>query len=583
MDYAVIAKTYEALETTTKRLEMAQILASLLREAPPADVKKIIYLTRGKVAPDFEGVEFGLAERLVLKSIYEATRVPGLDELQLNVGDLGDVAKYAVERKMQRSLFHETLTVDMVFSNLLKMAKVQGSGAQYIRGNLLAALIHDSTPIEAKYVCRTVVGKLRLGIADMTIIDALASSYATKENREDIERAYNVCSDLGLVAEKLAIGGIDAIASIKVTVGVPIRAMLCERLGSIREILDKLGTCAFEFKYDGLRVQAHISNGRVELFTRQLENVTSQFPDVSGYISEAISNINGIVEGEIVPVEINTGELLPFQVVSRRRGRKHGINKASDEYPVRVFLFDCLMTGTRDLTNVPYPARRSELKSILKSTENVVIADQIVTSSEVDAERYFSLAINSGCEGVIAKSISNDSSYKAGSRGWLWIKYKSDYRTEMTDTVDLVVVGAFAGRGKRSGNYGALLMAAYNPTSSNFETVTKLGTGFDDETIINLWNILETSKISNHSKRVVTRIAADYWFDPNLVLEVSGAEITLSPIHTCGLDSVRPGIGYAIRFPRFTKNFRWDKKPEDATTTNEIEAMFERQLKKVQK
>jgi DNA ligase-1 len=581
MDYAAITKTYEALDGTTKRLEMTQILVDLLKATRKEDVRKVVYLTRGMVAPDFEGVEFGVADKLALKAIYEATRVSGLDEVQLRVGDLGEVAKFAVEKKVQRALFSEPLTLDRVFGNLVKIARAEGSGAQEARAKLLAELIHDSTPIEAKYICRTVVGKLRLGIADMTIVDALAVAFATKEQRGEVERAYNICSDLGMVAEKLAAGGINSLASVTVSAGVPMRAMLCERLSSIPEILEKLGECAFEYKYDGLRVQAHKSGSDVKLFTRQLENVTSQFPDVAAYVSKAITAGTAIVEGEIVPVEPNTGELLPFQVVSRRRGRVHGIDAAAEDYPVHVFLFDCLMAEGMDFTNASYPARRASLISSMKPTDAVTVADQIITSDPAAAEEFFVKSLAYGCEGVVAKSIAQDSGYKAGSRGWLWIKYKSDYRAEMTDTVDLVVVGAFAGRGKRSGWYGALLMAAYDPNKDVFETVTKLGTGFNDEMLAKIPPMLERHKIAKPAVRVNSRMPADFWFEPAVVLEVSGAEITLSPIHTCGLGAVRPESGFAIRFPRFTGRFREDKGPEDATTASELKAMYDRQLKKV--
>jgi DNA ligase-1 len=582
MEYAKVAEVYERLEATSKRLEMTEMLAELLKNAGREEVRQVVLLTRGKVAPDFEGVEFGLAEKLVIKALYEATRVGGLEEAYLKSGDIGETAELAVRGKKQTALFSRDLDVTRVFQALKNIAQTKGGGTQDTRMKLLADILHDAKPLEARYIVRTVVGKLRLGVADMTVVDALAAAFATKERRDEVERAYNLCSDLGRVAEALAAGGVESLAAIKVESGVPMRAMLCERLGSIREILDKLGECAFEFKYDGLRVQAHKSPEGVKLFTRHLEDVTSQFPDVAEYISKAVLAQTAIVEGEIVPVEPNTGELLPFQVVSRRRGRKHGVEDAAGDFPVHVFLFDCLLADAKDMTGEPYPTRRKALQSGFRPSDAVTIADQIVTSDEAEAEAFFSKSVSSGCEGVIAKSLAPDSGYKAGSRGWLWIKYKTDYRSEMTDTADLAVVGAFAGRGKRSGVYGALLMAAYNPASGFFETITKLGTGFTDEMLAKLPPMLESVKVPKTSKRVSTRMQADYWFEPTVVMEVSGAEITLSPIHTCGLGRVRDGSGFAIRFPRFTGRFREDKGPEDSTSVDEIVAMYSRQAKKVQ-
>jgi DNA ligase-1 len=581
MDYSELAATYESLEATAKRLEMTDILVGLLKRTPPSEVRRVAYLTRGRLAADFEGIELGLAEKLALKALQEATRVEGLDEVYARLGDMGEVARDAVARKKQQSLFSTPLTIERVFGNLAKIAGAEGSGSQESRLKLLAELLHDSTPLEAKYLARTVVGKLRVGVADMTLIDALALAYATKGERGAVERAYNVCSDIGLVAETLVKGGMAALSAIKVSVGVPMRAMLCERLQGIPEILEKLGECAFEYKYDGLRVQAHKKGAAVGLYTRQLENATTQFPDVAGYVSEAMKAADVIVEGEVVPVEPNTGELLPFQVISHRRGRKYDVADAAEEFPVHVFLFDCLFVEGCDLTAEPYPVRRKALLEVVAPTDRVTVADQIVTSDASKAEEFFGKAVSAGCEGVIAKSIAPESAYRAGSRGWLWIKYKTDYSSEMTDTVDLVVVGAFSGRGRRAGRYGALLMATYDPEGDVFETVTKLGTGFNDEMLARIPGMLEPHKLPSKSPRVRSKMQADAWFEPALVLEVSGAEITLSPVHTCALGAVREGSGFAIRFPRFTGRFRDDKGPEGATAQGELAGMYARQLKKV--
>jgi DNA ligase-1 len=340
----------------------------------------------------------------------------------------------------------------------------------------------------------------------MTVIDALSQAFATKEDRDVVERAFNVSSDLGKVGEQLCKNGIEGIKEMKVEVGNPIRAMLAERLPSPSEILERMGgRAAFEYKYDGVRVQAHIEGKEITLFSRRLEDLTSQFPDVVKALRSAFKSKSGILEGECVPVDINTGEMLPFQEVSHRRGRKHDLTSAIEEYPVRIFLFDCLNLDGEDLTNKPLLERRRALESCVQITDEVRTSEMRVVEKVEDADAFFQDALRDGCEGLMAKSIADDSVYRAGSRGFLWIKYKKEYKSEMTDTVDLVVVGAFAGRGRRKGVYGALLMATYNGQEDTFETVCKLGSGFDDQTLASLPSKLEGSRLSEAGGGLLVR------------------------------------------------------------------------------
>ena len=584
MLYSRIAETFERIENTTKRLEMTDYLVSLFRETPPEIMDKVIYLTQGKIYPDYMGVELGIAEKLLLKALHEASGISEseIEELYIRHGDVGIVAEDVIKRKKQMSLFSEPLTVERVYSTFEEIAKKEGKGAQEFKIKRLANLFHDSTPLEARYLSRMAVSRLRLGIADMTILDAISIAFGEKSDRERVERAYNICSDLGKVARTVAEKGIEALDGIKIEVGIPIRAMLAERLRSLREILEKMGgKAAFEYKYDGIRIQAHIGE-EISLFSRHLENLTSQFPDIVEALRSAFKGKEGIFEGEAVPVDLSTGEMLPFQVVSRRRGRKYGVEEAIEEYPVVIFLFDALYLDGQDLTVKPYLERRDALMKSFEETERVKISTILITDKVEEAERFFNEAIDAGCEGIMAKSISEESIYKAGARGFLWIKYKKDYKSEMTDTVDLVPVGAFMGRGRRAGKYGALLMAAYNPDRDMFETVCKLGSGFTDEDLENLPEIFRPYVIEERHPRVDSKMEPDVWFVPNFVLEVLGAEITLSPNHTCAYGQIKECAGLAIRFPRFTGNWRDDRGPEDATTTEEMIRMYEMQLKKVE-
>ena len=584
MKYSLVADAYEKIEATTKRLEMTDYLVEFLKKTPKDVIDKVAYLTQGKLYPDFVGIEIGVAEKLAIRAVARATgrSEKEIEENMKKTGDLGETTQKFLEKKTQVTFFQETLTVEKVYDTFDKMAKSTGAGSMDQKINLLAGLLSNATPKEAKYIIRTVTGELRLGIADMTVLDALAIAYGGgKEAREDIERAYNISSDLGRVAKTVAEKGIESIRKFEVSIGEPIRPMLAERLGSPQEILKKLGgRCIAEFKYDGERVQAHKKGNEVTLFSRRLENIKEQYPDAVELVKKYVKAKEAIIEAEIVAIDPDTGEMRPFQELMHRR-RKYGIKRAMEEYPVSLFVFDTLSVDGQDLTQKTYPFRHKMLEKIIEKSDRVRLAEYLITDNANELEKFFEKAVENGCEGVVCKSINEDSVYQAGARGWLWIKYKRDYKSEITDTVDLVIVGAFHGRGKRGGTYGAILLAAYDPEEDEFETVTKCGTGFKDEDLAKLPKMMEKHWLLHKSPRVNSSLEADVWFEPKVVIEVIGAEITLSPIHTAAIDAIRKGSGLAIRFPRFTGNYRLDKAAEDATTVKEIIEMYQSQLKKV--
>lgn len=584
MKYIIIADAYEKIQSTSKRLEMTNLLVSLLKDTSKNVIDKVVYLTQGRIYPDFVNLEIGVAERLAVKALARASghRESEIEEDLKRTGDIGNTAEKFIGKKKQVAFYQQPLTVERVYETFDKMAKTSGSGAVDLKLSLLAGLLSDASSIEAKYIMRMVTGNLRLGIADMTVLDALAVAYGGgKEARETVERAYNVSSDLGRVAKTVAEKGLAGIQKFEVLVGEPIRPMLAERLSSPEEILEKLGgRCAAEYKYDGERVQAHIRRGMVSLFSRRLENISDQYPDAVELLGKHVKAKTAIIEGECVAIDSDTGEMRAFQELMHRR-RKYEIKKAIEEYPVSLFMFDALFVDGKDLTLEPYPNRRKMLERVIEKGDRMKIANSIITDNVEGLERFFFEAIEEGCEGLVCKSVAADSVYQAGARGWLWIKYKRDYKSEMKDTVDLVVVGAFYGRGKRAGTYGAMLLAAYNPESDTFETVTKCGTGFTDADLEKLPKTMQRYIIPRRHSRVNSMLEADVWFEPAVVLEILGAEITLSPIHTCEMNAVRKGSGLAIRFPRFTGNYRQDKSAEDATTSMEILEMYRSQLKKI--
>lgn len=583
MRYSEIVETYELIEATTKRLEMTDSLVELFRRTPKEVVRKVTYLTQGRLYPDFVEVELGMAEKLAIRAISMAMGAsPG--EVDRDYGARGDLGLTAAElagRRRQATLSSGVLTVEKVYDSLDRIARSSGPGSVDLKVKLLAGLLADAEPKEAKYILRAVTGKLRLGVADMTILDALALAYTgDKGNREAIERAYNLRSDLGEVAEALAAGGLVGIQGARVELGRPIKMMLAQRLATPEEVLEKLGgRAACEWKYDGERIQIHKDGDRVVLFSRRLENITHQYPDVLELAVRQIKAPKVLVEGECVAVDPDTGDLLPFQELMHRR-RKYGIAEAQEKFPISLFLFDALYIG-EDLTQMPYTERRERLKACVEPSERLRLAEAFVTSIPAEVESFFERAIEAGCEGLILKSL--EGTYQAGARGWLWIKLKRSYQSKMAEPIDVAVVGAFAGRGKRSGSYGALLTAVYDKDADTFVTICKVGTGFTDKDLAALPEKFADYRIAHPHARVRSEFKADVWFIPALVMEIVGDELTISPIHTCAKGAIRPGAGIAVRFPRFTGRWREDDKgPEDATTVKEVLGMYRAQLKRVE-
>lgn len=578
MKYAVLAEAYAVIEERTARRAMTARLVDLLRRAPPEQIGRVVYLTQGKLSPDFEGVEVGVAEKLAVRAVARAAGVKEevVARRLARAGDLGTV----VERLLAgRGAPRARLSVPEVHRVLDRAARASGAGAQSARLTAVAGLLTRASPLEARYLLRTVTGKLRLGVGDATVLDALADAYGGgRSARAEVERAYNLTSDLGLVAERIARGGLASLRRIAVVVGRPIRPMLAERLGDPGEILAKLGgRCVAEFKYDGERLQIHRRGADVQLYSRRLERIGAQYPDVVALIRRHLRAKAAIIEGEVVAIDPDSGELRPFQDLMPRR-RKYGIAEAAAAIPTALYVFEALYLDGRDLTREPYTQRRAALRRVLAVGERVRLA----TAEEVDdadaLQRFFERAIAEGCEGLIGKAPGGV--YQAGARGWLWIKYKREYRSEMSEPVDLVVVGAFHGRGRRGGGYGALLMAAYDRRADRFFTVCKCGSGFSDRDLADLPRRLRPHLRREADPRVESRLRPDIWCAPALVLEIVGAEMTLSPVHTAGRDRFRPGSGLAIRFPRFTGRYREDKAPEDATAVTEIAQMYARRLRR---
>ena len=584
MLYSEVAAAYEAMDNTSKRLELTQILADLIAKTPNELVDKLIYLTQGKIHPDFMGIEVGLADRSVMRAIA-STSGHSLKEVEKNYhhfGDIGSVAEDLLKTKGQTTFFSEQLTVERVYGVLDSIAKASGPGSLELRLRLLNSILADASPKEARYILRTATGKLRLGIADYTVLDALAVAFTNdKSNRPKIERAYNLSGDLGLVASNLAVKGLKEIEKFHIKLGHPVRPMLAERLDSAKAILEKMGgTTALEYKLDGERVQISYDSNKFWIFSRRLENITNQYPDL---IELSKSNLKGkdyVIEGEVVAIDINTGAYLPFQELMHRR-RKHGVTKAMNDYPISINFFDLLFLDGKDLTELPYQKRRNLLENIVKNDARVNVVPSKVATTVDEVEEFMASSITDGCEGLVAKDLK--SVYRAGAREFAWIKLKRGYNGELTDSLDLVIIGAFYGRGRRRGKYGAFLLASYDSKNDDFKTVCKVGTGFSDENLDKFFKILVPIKVPHKPNNVDSKIVADVWFNPQIVIEVIGSEITLSPTHTAAIDTVRKGIGLALRFPKFAGRIRNDKGVSDSTSNTELLKMYKGQSKIISK
>ena len=568
------------MESTAKRLELTQYLVELFDKTPQDVVAKIVYLLQGKLRPDFEGVELGVAEKLAIRAISKSSgrAIKKIEDEYRKIGDLGQAATKILEQKTQTTFLIENITVERVYETLFKIAKLEGARSQDMKMKYISSLLNDATPLEASYILKILLGTLRLGVAEDTVMDALAIAYTgNKENRKLLEHAYNVSSDLGKVAETIAMKGLIGIENFQITLFNPIRPMLADRVKSEQEAIEKMGEeFAAEYKLDGERVQLHVEGEKVVLFSRSLENISKYYPDIIEKIPKILSADQVILEAEAVAINENSGEFLPFQELMHRR-RKYKIEKAVLQYPITVNLFDILYYNGKSYLGLDYKHRRELLEKIVKDNEFAKLVPMTIIKKENDIEEFLENSINSGCEGLMLKML--DKPYQAGARGNYWLKLKREYRNELGDSLDLVVIGAFFGKGRRTGKYGTLLLASYDFDTDTFTSICKVGTGFTDEYLDQLYQILSDKVTLKKNPRIDSEMEADVWFEPELVIEVVASEITLSPIHKAARDEIRKGAGLALRFPKFTGKIRVEKFAEDASTNEEVVALYKGQKK----
>lgn len=590
MTFRELSGYFQKLESTSSRNVMVEILAGLFKEATAAEIDKIAYLLQGRVAPLYEPIEFGMAEKMVIKALSQAY---GIDTERVSktykkVGDLGITAD-TLNRDVSIHRKYLGHSVSEVFEKLYAITQTTGVGSVEKKVRLLSELLKESDPLSAKYIARTPVDKLRLGFSDMTILDGLSWMIdETKKHKPTIEAVYNIRPDLGTLAVSVKRLGVRGLSKIGPKVGTPILAMRAERLTTAGEILDKgHGTMAVEPKLDGLRTQLHFIRGPlasqgdpfIRLYSRGLENVTAMYPDMVAAAKKEISADEVILDGEAIGFDLKTGKFLHFQETVQRK-RKYDVEVFSKNVPLRLVTFDCLYLNGKSLINEPYSERRRILEELIKnhslekndSSLNgkiIVAVEMKIVDKPEELEKLFDQALKKGLEGIMAKKV--DGVYQAGARGWNWIKLKGSYTGKLNDTVDAVVMGYDFGQGKRSSfGVGAFLVGVYDARTDSFKTISKIGTGLTDEE----WRELRVkgqelrvkSKPVNYDVNKV--MDCDVWVKPKIVGEFLADEITKSPMHTAG---------YALRFPRLVQ---WrEKKPEDTTSLKEIEEMVRLQSK----
>jgi len=575
MKFSQFSEYLEKLELTSKRLEMFGILSDLFKKADKEEVDKIVYFCEEQLAPAFYGVETGMADKMVAKAISKAF---GRSEKEIldsykKQGDLGLVVE-KLEGKQATLFKKKSLSVYEVYDELMRISKISGDGSVDKKIRMLSGMLSNMSGKEMRYVVRFVLGRLRLGIGDPTIMDSLSKAITgdRMELRKEIERAYNLSSDLGYIAKILFEKGVKGLDKFHVVVGKPIRMALAERLPNAEDIVKKIGKCAVETKYDGFRLAVHKKGDDIEIFSRNQERMTHMFPDIIEAVKKQISVRDAILEGEAVAYNEETGEFFPFQVTITRK-RKYGIEELAKQMPVVLFSFDLLYDG-QDLTKKSYEYRRKRLKEIVKKGFVIRLSDQIITDDPKEMEKFFEENIEKGTEGIIAKRL--DAEYQAGARNFNWIKLKRSYKGELQDTIDVVILGYFKGRGMRAKfGIGALLAGVYDEKSDSFKTIARIGSGLSEEKWVEIRKLLDKLKIEKKNARVDSLIDANVWTTPKYVFTVLADEITKSPMHTAG----RIGeIGFALRFPRIQGWIR-DKKPEDSTSVKEIQEMFKMQKK----
>lgn len=575
MEFGQLARYFKAIEATTSRNAITELLAELFHKATTREIDKIIYLLQGRVVPLYEAVEFGVAEKFIIRAVAQATGVTP-ERVFHEFKKQGDIGKAAEYLKAQKGSVGAKMTVSHVYDRLYELAVAAGAGSQERKIAILADLLDGSDPLSARFLVRIPLDKLRLGFSDMTILDGLSWMAARdKSLRPRLESAYNVRPDLGYIATTLKEKGIEALVHVRAVVGAPILAALAQRLPTADEMIKKMGMVCVEPKYDGSRVQIHYKKsgfrgyaGRVKTFSRNLENTTPMFPELAD-IADELAADEAILDGEAIGIDSKTGKFMSFQETMTRK-RKHNIDEARSSVPLKFVLFDLLYINGKDLLQEPLSLRRAQLEKTVRPKRLLLLSPNIVTNDANELRKYHDAQLTAGLEGAVVKKW--ESRYEPGRRGYSWVKFKEEegHTGKLIDTIDAVIMGYTRGQGKRSG-FGIGMFLVGVRKKDAFVTLTKVGTGVSDELWKELHRKLESIKVNEKPKEyesVNKLFVPDVWVVPKIVVEIAGDDLTKSPAH---------GAGVAVRFPRLVR-IRTDKSPANATTVKEVREMFDAQF-----
>lgn len=587
MKFYEVTEKFEELESVASRNAMTQILASLLKQASPDEAATISYMTLGSLQPQYVAAQFNFAAKSmadVVARLVNMTRA-AVEQEAKQCGDLGVVLVQHWDNSLSRHL----LTLLDIRSLLLQFLAITGTGSQEIKEQFLFDLLSMLDPISAKYVIRIILGKLRLGFSDMTLLDAFSwMETGDKSLRPDLENGYNISADIGLIIKTLKEEGIAGIRKMSIIPGIPIRPAAAERLEDAQAIYKKLGDCVAQPKLDGFRLQVHVEKKdddvSIRFFSRNLIDMSDMFPDLAQAVKK-LDVESFIAEGEAIAYDVESGQFLPFQETVKRK-RKHDIETVAQDFPLKLYFFDALFLNGSSLLAQTHEERRALLAKLLdtpsiKKDAVMLLVDEVKIKDAEHLEAYFNETVSIGLEGLVVKR--PDALYQPGKRNFNWIKLKRQESGSLDDTIDCVILGYYGGHGKRAAfGIGALLVGVYNKQDDMFQTIAKIGTGLTDEEWKDLKSTCDRIQVAHKPINVQCHkdLYPDIWVQPERVCMVRADEITRSPLHQAGLTEYN--LGFALRFPRFM-GYRNDKSATDVTTIDEVRELFDIQFSKKQK
>jgi len=590
MDYIQLSELYEKLEGTSKRLEKTKILSEFLKDCPKKDIDKVMLLVQGLVFSKSDDRKIGVASKLIVKALNVATGITAVDveKSWKKTGDLGLTAEELVKKKKQHTLFgSDDLTVEKIYKNIQKLASIEGIGSTDVKLKIIAELLTSAKPIEARYIVRTVLEDLRVGLGEGTLRDAIAIAYFERHGgtvdleskdpsfgggseltiiRDKIQQGYDITNDYAIIAEMILTEDIEVLNKLKLSTEKPVKVMLAQKAKDAKEAFEMVGRpAAIEYKYDGFRMLIGKDGDKITIHTRRLENVTAQFPEVAKLVRENVNAESCIIDGEAVGYDPKTKKYVPFQNISQRIRRKYDIEQMAKDVPVELNIFDILFYNGESTIKLAFTERRKIIIEIIKEKPlHIRLAVQIITDDDAEADKFYHQSLDAGNEGVMFKSL--DTAYKPGSRVGSMVKLKP-----IMETLDVVIVAAEWGEGKRAGWLTSYTVAVYDDDTDEYLEIGKFGTGIKEkkgEEDLNDENVVSFEELTENLKPYISsEKGREVRIKPNVVVELKFEEIQKSPSYSSG---------YALRFPRLVR-IRADRRADETSTLRQVEGFFKEQ------